>query len=261
MTEPLKSYSWEILSERVAVKHMDKSAFLHHGTGIPKDIAFFFNLNTQALKRPKPTTLLYCGNSYATVFQLDKLHSRFRLFWKGDFTQQIKSRFPDFHRAFSQDERLTGNRPLMRFEKLSDDCYEVDMILADVIAADIEAEIQEEAETRQEGAEQKYYGKRYERDPKNRRDAIKHHGLKCKACGFHFPEAYGERGQGFIEIHHVNPLAASGKPQDVNPKTDLVPLCANCHRMVHRFPKKVLSVEELKVVVVKQNLIGGGLCR
>ncbi len=39
---PLKSHSWIVISESVAIKEMDKSSFLHHGTAIPQDIRTFF---------------------------------------------------------------------------------------------------------------------------------------------------------------------------------------------------------------------------
>ncbi|WP_049824410.1 HNH endonuclease [Desulfurivibrio alkaliphilus] len=79
--------------------------------------------------------------------------------------------------------------------------------------------------------------------------AIAYHGLRCVGCGFHFGETYGVRGEGFIEVHHNKPLAADGQAQVVDPKTDLTPLCANCHRMIHRSRHDVLSIEELRELV------------
>ena len=55
--------------------------------------------------------------------------------------------------------------------------------------------------------------------------------LKCEACSFDFEEAYGERGKGFIEVHHIKPvhtLAAGDKTR----LEDLALLCSNCHRIV-----------------------------
>ena len=69
--------------------------------------------------------------------------------------------------------------------------------------------------------------------------------LPCGVCGFDFVEAYGEIGAGFAEAHHVVPLAdapADGRPMRVE---DLMIVCANCHRMLHRGPE-FLSVEELR---------------
>ncbi|PGQ44865.1 HNH endonuclease, partial [Bacillus thuringiensis] len=75
---------------------------------------------------------------------------------------------------------------------------------------------------------------KYERNIKNRKKAIEIHGLNCYACGFNFEEIYGERGKDFIEIHHIKPLSTLEEAIVIDPETDLVPLCANCHRMVHR---------------------------
>lgn len=120
--------------------------------------------------------------------------------------------------------------------------------LIHTINSDLEAEQVEEG-NRIEGNVKYYYGKRYERDSKNRTLAIKMHGLNCYACGFNFEKVYGERGTDFIEIHHVKPLSSLEEAVEINPETDLVPLCANCHRMVHRRKDNVLSIEELKELI------------
>ena len=58
--------------------------------------------------------------------------------------------------------------------------------------------------------------------------------LACEACGFDFGKTYGDRGQGFIECHHVEPLHQTGeRATNIN---DLALLCSNCHRMIHRKP-------------------------
>ncbi len=249
MEYPIESFSWEVLSPSVAVKHMDKSAFLHHGTGVPKKIAFFFSLGHEGLEAPRPATLIYGRQRFSAHFQMDTQHSRYRLFWKSDFSGTIENSFPDLHRAYSSGTSDLTEEPLMRFEKLSEHRYMVSFILTDVINADVEEEIHQESQSRPEGGVRAYYGKRYERDPANRRRAIAFHGLRCAACGFDFEEAYGIRGAGFIEIHHNKPLAAAGGPQIVDPKTDLAPLCANCHRIVHRYRNAVITVGELKKII------------
>lgn len=35
----------------------------------------------------------------------------------------------------------------------------------------------------------------------------------------------------------------------VDPTTDLVPLCSNCHKMVHRKKEQPLTIEELKQTI------------
>lgn len=90
------------------------------------------------------------------------------------------------------------------------------------------------------------YGVKYERNFKLRQKAIEIHGLQCKVCGFDFQKRYGDLGRNFIEVHHTRPMYQVGKEIKVNPETDLVPLCANCHRMVHRKKQQPLKIEELK---------------
>ncbi|WP_235851995.1 HNH endonuclease [Niallia nealsonii] len=119
------------------------------------------------------------------------------------------------------------------------------------LASDIDAEQSEEDGYYKDGAIKYYHGKRYERNPVNRRKAIEIHGLDCKVCGFNFEKNYGKRGADFIEIHHLNQLSTLEEETIVNPETDLIPLCSNCHRMIHRKKDVVLTVEELKEIMAK----------
>lgn len=54
--------------------------------------------------------------------------------------------------------------------------------------------------------------------------------------------------ENYIEIHHTKPLSSIKEEVIVNPDTDLVPLCSNCHRMVHR-RKEVLTINEFKMLI------------
>lgn len=64
------------------------------------------------------------------------------------------------------------------------------------------------------------------------------HGYECEACGFSFPESYpGIERSRYIEAHHLLPVhELKGQRVTRNPKTDFAVLCANCHRMIHRYP-------------------------
>ena len=95
------------------------------------------------------------------------------------------------------------------------------------------------------GQEAKKYRwhRRAERNQKLSADAKKFHGSTCKVCGFNFEERYGERGKGYIEAHHIVPFAELLKepePVTLDPKTDFVVVCANCHRMLHRTKPAIL---------------------
>lgn len=85
-----------------------------------------------------------------------------------------------------------------------------------------------------EGAVMRVTVNRYERDPRARKSAIDVHGTRCRACGLDMGERYGDIGQGYVNIHHLVPVSQLGPDYRVDPRTDLVPLCPNCHAMVHR---------------------------
>ena len=101
-----------------------------------------------------------------------------------------------------------------------------------------------------EGRKVLYYTSKYERNPKLRAEAVRLHGYSCAACGFNFEERYGELGKDFIEVHHTKPLYSLDGETEVNPETDLIPLCSNCHRMIHRKRNAVLTVADLRTVMV-----------
>ena len=86
---------------------------------------------------------------------------------------------------------------------------------------------------------------RYERSPVARQKCIEAHGIKCKGCGIDFEEIYGERGAGFIHVHHVVSVASKSGPYKVDPVKDLIPVCPNCHAMIHR-RTPYLSLEKLR---------------
>ena len=96
-----------------------------------------------------------------------------------------------------------------------------------------------------EGDPKKIYTTVYERDRKLRTQAILIHGTKCKACGLDFGDKYGEIGTGYIQVHHIKPISKAGGKVKVNPETDLIPLCANCHVIVHRKRDQTLSIDDL----------------
>ncbi|WP_323707918.1 HNH endonuclease [Mammaliicoccus sciuri] len=101
-----------------------------------------------------------------------------------------------------------------------------------------------------EGKIMQQYGTKYERNQKLRRKAIELHGVTCRCCGFNYEKVYGEFGKGFIEIHHIKPMYSIKEEIIVDPKTDLVPLCSNCHKMVHRKKEKPLTIKELKQLII-----------
>lgn len=85
-----------------------------------------------------------------------------------------------------------------------------------------------------EGAELQLSGTRYERSRANRAMAIEIHGTRCFGCGVNPGELYGVEPKSIIHIHHLTPLSQMGETKPVNPRTELVPLCPNCHNFAHK---------------------------
>ena len=81
------------------------------------------------------------------------------------------------------------------------------------------------------------YHRKIERNRTAARNAKKFHGTRCQACELEFAERYGEIGKGFIEAHHLRPIATleEGVPVKYDVAADFAVLCSNCHRMIHRF--------------------------
>lgn len=91
---------------------------------------------------------------------------------------------------------------------------------------------------------------RYERNRLNREACIAIKGTTCLVCGFNFAETFGDIGDGYIHVHHVIPVSQLGEGYIVDPSSDLVPVCANCHSMMHRTDPPV-SVDELRSIMNK----------
>ncbi|WP_394173988.1 HNH endonuclease [Guptibacillus hwajinpoensis] len=385
----VSSFSWTVLSETTAIKKMDRSTFLHNGTGIPREIRPFFEIAEMEKGEKRKVTLVYKGSYYECRLVMDKMdNQRSRLLWSNGFTQTIQNEFPNEynaykdnsnnqdslvmtfnkrnsglydvtieHEGFVEDQSdfnveqfedsllkreyakgketkyylltvkiqqrviesksiihyrvmvkenhqtvkesvvtdrgkinlltdakkkamklLLEHNPIVSIDDITMVHYKQDRPNSDVwqkdsysvlenvyhesrelnahidierVEQDLEAEKAEEEEFYQEGAVSYYYGKRYERNPLNRQRAIEIHGLTCAACDFNFEKKYGEHGKDFIEVHHIKPLSTLSEEVEINPAEDLVPVCSNCHRMIHRQRDNVLSIDELRNILMK----------
>ena len=72
-------------------------------------------------------------------------------------------------------------------------------------------------------------------------------GICCSICSFSFLEVYGRIGEGFIEAHHTESISSLALDTVVH-IADLVPICSNCHSMIHCH-RPWLTVEQLHTIV------------
>lgn len=100
----------------------------------------------------------------------------------------------------------------------------------------------------------------YERNPLARQECITFFGSNCQVCDFNFQTKYGELGTSFIHVHHLVEISTIGKEYSVNPKTDLIPVCPNCHAMLHK-RKPAYSINELKQIIRKRTTGNSGFAR
>ncbi len=101
-----------------------------------------------------------------------------------------------------------------------------------------------------EGALRRISVNAYERDPRARKACLEHHGFDCSICNFSFGDYFGSLGKGFIHVHHLRRLADIGSNYEVDPVADLIPVCPNCHAMLHR-KNPPYSPDELKTYLTK----------
>ena len=106
----------------------------------------------------------------------------------------------------------------------------------------------EELSGEEEGAYYYKLVKRYERSRINRAACIEIQGTSCRICNFSFGDVFSDLGKGFIHIHHILPVSEMGGSYILNPGTDLIPVCPNCHAMLHR-KQPALLPNELKNIL------------
>lgn len=103
-----------------------------------------------------------------------------------------------------------------------------------------------------EGAKKTITVNAYERDPQARQTCLDEFGYLCNICGFDFEKVYGERGKEFIHVHHIVPLSEIKKEYEVDPVKDLIPVCPNCHAMLHR-KGHTITPDELKSIIFNKS--------
>lgn len=118
------------------------------------------------------------------------------------------------------------------------------LALADIIPIG-----EEEAEGYVEGDVKQQNSVRYERNLLNRKLCLESKGYSCMICGFEFEKVYGKLGHHFIHVHHITPVSKLGSGYIINPMKDLIPVCPNCHAMLHRNDPP-LQPEQLKEIYV-----------
>ncbi len=104
-----------------------------------------------------------------------------------------------------------------------------------------------------EGATRRVSVNAYERNHKAVRQCKAALGTECVICGFNFGAVYGDDFRGFIHVHHLTPLSEIKKEYEVNPITDLRPVCPNCHAIIH-YGGRLRSIDEVKQLLLSNTI-------
>lgn len=93
-------------------------------------------------------------------------------------------------------------------------------------------------------------------------DHFSHKGsIYCDCCNFEFRQFYGtEYGTSCIEMHHMRPIyqyQRAGEQKTIDEALkNLLPVCPNCHRVIHRNHITVQQLPEFKKNIETIRLLG-----
>lgn len=104
-----------------------------------------------------------------------------------------------------------------------------------------------------EGALKKISVNAYERSQKAREICLKTHGYSCAVCEVELQCIYGVIGKNCIHIHHLVEISSIGKEYVIDPIKDMVPVCPNCHYIIHR-RKPAFTIDEVRAMLKTNKL-------
>ena len=234
-----------ILETIKSVGHFEEDFVIGDGAYCSSEI--HYNAKPSRYNSQKKYAIQYCDEwtDREAVIAIWEIEKRIKNRWSTDlYSWRDQMRWNEIHELQIGQRRIQG----------TEEYTEVAVMPFSQLEGYLESLSPSEDEyyrNRLEGNKYEIFSTRYERDPQKREEAIKIHGTRCMVCGFSFEETYGKLGKDYIEVHHIRPISTGTRNTD--PAKDLVCLCSNCHRMIHRKKDKVLRIEELKELIVGKN--------
>lgn len=155
----------------------------------------------------------------------------------------------------SNDFRISVTRTVSNQHSSSEILETINLLMVPLIAAiaeligyENEQDTTEEKNSYPEGSVTEATILKRERNPRNRLLCLSIHGDKCGVCGFTTEDTYGSELSSILEVHHIEPLSEIDQPKVYDPSTDLIPLCPNCHRAIHK-RKPALTPSALRALL------------
>ena len=227
------------------------------GIAIPKDKHLFFGLLDETRLNPDVRLDFFDKQNNKRyklrfIYYNNKLHggtrNEYRLSWAREFLQENNPSVGDviiFERKFIEGKNKFLIS-LVRKEAINL-ALEKEMEITNEFWLD-PSEISGQ-ESVKEGEKLRIEVNKYERSRKNRLMALAFHGYDCSVCNLNFVKKYGEIGNDFIHIHHTVPISKLKSNYQLNIEKDLIPVCPNCHAMLHKGDQMInrpFTVKELK---------------
>lgn len=167
--------------------------------------------------------------------------------------QKLSEAYPSF-KGFNQSKQKIPIQYLPAiFELIRTD----NMILATDNASFYDEFDDAEISALYEGAKKQITVNAYERNIAARRTCIEYYKqqnnghIRCMICGFDFGEIYGKNFSDKIHVHHIVEISSIGKEYKINPINDLIPICPNCHMVIHSKKPAYLPNEIKKIIEEK----------
>lgn len=230
--------SFELIGERTIVKRIDQSLLKYGEIRIPNYLRDYFHFHEMEKHDRWDIHIRYSQRGYDGVLYLDDYKRlRGKLRWGKDLTRALSNSIS----SYVYEESLEVEAPLIRLEKIHRTAFHLDIIFPDEVRRDA-------AEYREHG-DRFIYGvrSRYELDPEIRIQVLKIHGTSCAVCGLHYEDLYGDLGRGYIQVHHTGSVEA--QPESLDFERDFIPICENCHGIIHRSREHMVELSELRQIV------------
>ena len=101
-----------------------------------------------------------------------------------------------------------------------------------------------------EGAVARVTVNKFERDRGAREECLCRFGYKCAVCDMSFGQRYGVEVDWLIHVHHIVPLSEIREGYRPDPVRDLVPICPNCHAVIHA-RGGTMTVNDVRAMLVR----------
>lgn len=219
----------------------DMSGSHSNGISIPKSHAYFFGTFSAEVLNPSKTVSI-----------LDRSGRKWNLiaYWYNGrvLGQGTRDEYRLAGEATAMLRALDlGPGDTIEFVQELDGTFSLNSV--DPVGADPREYLPSDPEGLPEGAATSVTVNRYERSRANRDACIARHGSACACCGMRFSESYGDGElDSLIHAHHLIPVSQlNGSP--VDPVTEMIPVCPNCHAVIHSRGQTPRSIDEVRRMI------------